>query len=238
MAKNVKKRNWAFVLYPESAPESWREELQRTGLQCAISPLHNKDINPDNTPKKAHYHVILCYSGPTSYNVVKALTDGFNQPIPQALEQVRGYYRYLTHKDNPEKAQYDEREIKTINGFNIADFSELTRSEVTQIKKRLQSLIREVGIYEYADLMDLLQDEERNEEYEVASNNTYFVKQYIDSRRNRGVKAQARGDSVEIISTQMCCPECGSIEVVKSGKTVANRQRWECKDCGKRFVQE
>ena len=103
------------------------ENSSKTGLQCAISPLHDKDMNPDNTPKKPHYHVILTYSGPTSYNVVKALTDGFNQPIPQALEQVRGYYRYLTHKDNPEKAQYDEREIKTINGFNIVDFSELTR---------------------------------------------------------------------------------------------------------------
>ena len=75
MAKNVKKRNWAFVLYPESAPENWREELQKTGLQCAISPLHDRDMNPDSTPKKAHYHVILTYSGPTSYNVVKALTD-------------------------------------------------------------------------------------------------------------------------------------------------------------------
>ena len=95
MAKNIKKRNWAFVLYPESAPADWREQLQKTGLQCAISPLHDKDMNPDNTPKKPHYHVILTYSGPTSYNVVKALTDGFNQPIPQALEQVRGYYRCL-----------------------------------------------------------------------------------------------------------------------------------------------
>ena len=162
MAKNIKKRNWAFVLYPESAPADWREQLQKTGLQCAISPLHDKDMNPDNTPKKSHYHVILTYSGPTSYNVVKALTDGFNQPIPQALEQVRGYYRYLTHKDNPEKAQYDEREIKTINGFNIADFSELTRSEITQIKKTLQALIRQYDIVEYAQLMDFLQDEEMN----------------------------------------------------------------------------
>lgn len=25
MAKNIKKRNWAFVLYPESAPADWRE---------------------------------------------------------------------------------------------------------------------------------------------------------------------------------------------------------------------
>ena len=71
MAKNIKKRNWAFVLYPESAPADWREQLQKTGLQCAISPLHDKDMNPDNTPKKPHYHVILTYSGPTSYNVVK-----------------------------------------------------------------------------------------------------------------------------------------------------------------------
>lgn len=184
MAKNIKKRNWAFVLYPESAPADWREQLQKTGLQCAISPLHDKDMNPDNTPKKPHYHVILTYSGPTSYNVVKALTDGFNQPIPQALEQVRGYYRYLTHKDNPEKAQYDEREVKTINGFNIADFSELTRSEITQIKKTLQALIRQYDIVEYAQLMDFLQDEEMNVEYEVASNNTLFFDRYIGSRRH------------------------------------------------------
>ena len=184
MAKNIKKRNWAFVLYPESAPADWREQLQKTGLQCAISPLHDKDMNPDNTPKKPHYHVILTYSGPTSYNVVKALTDGFNQPIPQALEQVRGYYRYLTHKDNPEKAQYDEREIKTINGFNIADFSELTRSEITQIKKTLQALIRQYDIVEYAQLIDFLQDKEMNVEYEVASNNTLFFDRYIGSRRH------------------------------------------------------
>ena len=204
MAKNVKKRNWAFVLYPESAPENWMEELQKTGLQCAISPLHDKDINPDNTPKKPHYHVILTYSGPTSYNVVKALTDGFNQPIPQALEQVRGYYRYLTHKDNPEKAQYDEREIKTINGFNIADFSELTRSEVTQIKKSLQSLIRQYGITEYAELMDYLQDGEMNVEYEVASSNTYFFDKYIASRRNRPMKPMPKynPETGEVIEEQ------------------------------------
>ncbi len=192
MAKNVKKRNWAFVLYPESAPKNWRERLQETGLQCAVSPLHDKDVDPTGEAKKAHYHVILTYSGPTSYNVVKSLTDSLNQPIPQALEQVKGYYRYFTHKDNPEKAQYDEREITTINGFNIADFSELTRSEVSEIKKLLQSLIRKFDIREYSDLMDYLQDEEMNLEYEVASNNTYFFDKYIASRRNRAIKLNGK----------------------------------------------
>lgn len=248
MAKNVKKRNWAFVLYPESAPENWIEELQRTGLQCAISPLHDKDINPDNTPKKAHYHVILTYSGPTSYNVVKALTDGFNQPIPQPLEQVRGYYRYLTHKDNAEKAQYDDREIKTINGFDIADFTELTRTEITQIKKSLQLLIRQQEITEYAELMDYLQDEDLNTEYEVASNNTYFFNTYITGRRNNPgkfarIKAQENTTVIttpvvmdDVVGPRTCCPKCGSISIVKNGKTTANTQKWLCKDCGKRFV--
>ena len=90
---NVKKRNWAFLVYPESAPVDWQEILQKTGLQCAISPLHDMDLDPTGEPKKAHYHVIACYSGPTSYNVVKSLTDALQCPIPQPLEQVRGYYR-------------------------------------------------------------------------------------------------------------------------------------------------
>lgn len=58
-----------------------------------------------------------------------------------------GYY------DNPEKAQYDEREIKTINGFNIADFSELTRSEITQIKKTLQLIEVELSLVHLLKLL-------------------------------------------------------------------------------------
>ena len=67
-----KKRYWAFVLYPESAPDNWRDFLQQTGLQVAISPLHDKDIDPTGLPKKSHYHIILCYDGPTTFNNVKS----------------------------------------------------------------------------------------------------------------------------------------------------------------------
>ncbi len=183
MAKVVKKRNWAFVLYPESAPADWREQLQLTGLQCAISPLHDKDVNADKTPKKAHYHVIVCYSGPTSYNVVKGLTDSLNQPIPQALEQVRGYYRYLTHKDNPDKYQYSESEITTINGFDIAEYVEMTKSEVLAIKQELTNLIREKDIIEYQDFMDYISDNLDKSRFDVASSNTIYFNTYIKSKR-------------------------------------------------------
>lgn len=184
--KNVKKRNWAFVLYPESAPADWVEQLQLSGLQCAVSPLHDRDVNPTGEPKKPHYHVILCYSGPTAYNVVKALTNGkLGQTIPQPLEQVRGYYRYLTHEDNPEKAQYNKADIRTINGFSIRDFVEMTKSEVIKFKRDVQAFIRDNQITEYGHLMDLLMDagEIMAEHYEVAANNTLFFTAYLTSRR-------------------------------------------------------
>ena len=55
--------------------------------------------------------MIVTYEGPTAQSVVERLTERLNAPKPIPLEQVR-YYRYLTHKDNPEKAQYDEKTFK------------------------------------------------------------------------------------------------------------------------------
>lgn len=182
--KLSKKRNWAFVAYPESLPKNWQEILTQTGLPIAISPLHDKDENPDGTKKKPHYHIILIYSGPTSFSVVQTLTQKLNAPAPIPLEAVRGYYRYLTHKDNPEKKQYDEKDIKTLNDFAILDFVEIKKSEVIKIKKDLQILILKECFVEYADFMDFVLTELTDAEYDVASSHTYFFDKYICSRRN------------------------------------------------------
>ena len=192
--KNVKKRNWAFVLYPESAPADWRELLQKTGLPCAISPLHDRDVNATGEPKKPHYHVMVFYQGPTSYNVVKRLTDGLNQPIPQVVEQVRGYYRYLTHMDNPEKAQYSPSGITTLNGFDIGDYVEMSKSEVTKVCRALMDYIRENDIMEYADLMDMTMCEGVPPEwFDVASSRTLFFTGYLKSRRFRVERRERNG---------------------------------------------
>ena len=86
----MKKKYWAFVLYLESAPENWKELLQLRGIPVCISPYHDKDINPDGTPKKPHYHIILCFPNTTTYNNVKNITDSLNQPIPISLDAVKG----------------------------------------------------------------------------------------------------------------------------------------------------
>lgn len=184
----MKKRYWAFVLYPESAPATWREILQQTGLSICVSPLHDKDINPTGEKKKAHYHIILCYSGPTTEKCVKAITDKLNQPIPIALEQVRGYFRYLTHKDNPEKYQYDEKDITTINDFDIDNYNDLSVSQINAIKIELQKIIRDNDIYEYCDLLDYLLDNDLFSYLDVAQNYTILFNTYITSLRNKHKK--------------------------------------------------
>ena len=186
MIKNVKKRYWAMVLYPDSAPNNWKDELQKTGIQCAISPLHDKDVNPDNTLKKAHYHIILCYEGPTTYSNVLKLTESLNQPIPQPLEQLRGYYRYLVHKDNPEKYQYNEYQITTLNGFDISNYLDLTNSQVVAILKEITKFIDDNNITEYSTLISTFRDNDYlSQMFEIAMNKTIFLNTYITSRRHK-----------------------------------------------------
>ena len=183
----IKKRNWAFVLYPESAPENWLETLRNTGLSIAISPLHDKDLNSNGEPKKAHYHIIMAYNGPTSYNVVKQLTDNLYQPIPQPLEQIKGYYRYFTHQDNPEKAQYNASEIECLNGFNILDFVDYTKSEVLKAKKELVNLILEHGFIEYCDFVNYVLFNRSDLHFDVASGNTLFFNSYLKSAKFKDI---------------------------------------------------
>lgn len=182
---DIKSKFWTCVVYPESAPEDWRENLQISGLKAAISPLHDKDVNPTGEPKKPHFHVILCWDGPTTFkNAERFVKTNFNAPIPKELKSVRGMYNYFSHKDNPEKAQYDENLITHVNQFSLAEFVELTRAEVNNAIKSCMKIIRDVGITEFSGLLDFLEDNGLGDEWDVAKNNVFLFNTYITSKRN------------------------------------------------------
>lgn len=183
--KVTKKRNWAFLIYPDSMPDNWKEIFNLSGLQIAVSPLHDKDLNPDEEEKKPHYHVIVVYGNTTTYNNVLQFTKQLNGTIPKALESVRGYYRYLTHKDNPEKYQYDEKDIQTFGGFDILEFVELTKTQVNKIISELTYIIRDNDIFEYSDLIFYCLDNQLNDYFAVASNHTLYFCNLLNSLRNK-----------------------------------------------------
>ena len=182
---NEKAKYWAFVAYPDSLPENWQEILISTGLPCVVSPLHDADINADDTQKKPHYHIIMCFSNTTTYTNAKKITDSLNATIPKAVKNIKGYYRYLTHQDNPEKAQYSEVDIITLNGFNKLDYFDITRNEILSIKRQVKAFIVEHNINEYCDLLDYLDEANLPELLDCAMSNTILFNTYLKSKRHR-----------------------------------------------------
>lgn len=188
---SLKGRNWAFLIYPESMPDNWYELLQMTGLPCSLSPLHDKDIEPDGTPKKPHYHVICYYENPTTQKSVKEnVTSLVNGTIPIKLESMTGMYRYHLHLDNPEKYQYDDRYRTFINGFDVSKVDSLTYTEISKLLKDIQHFIKDNGILEYSDLLDVLLENDMFNMWDVARNHTLLLNTYITSKRHKIKQSQ------------------------------------------------
>lgn len=183
MGNNIKARHWAIVVYPESAPENWLEMIEETRLSFAVSPLHDKDANPDGEAKKAHWHVILSWDGPQRASAAQKIAEMVNAPIPVRLESVRGAYRYFTHKDNPEKFQYDEKHIKLFNGFDVSEYIALTKEEKYEAIKQIKLLIYENNITEYIALLDELEHQDFNL-FKVACDNTILTNALVRSMRH------------------------------------------------------
>lgn len=198
--RNIKARNWTLEVYPESAPDNWKEELTKTGLAWSCI-LHDQDCNPDGEIKKAHYHVIVCYEGPTTFNSVKNLQRITNGPIPLKLESVIGMYRYFTHKDNPEKFQYDPADIECYNGFEVP----LASADVRRIKSEINMAIIEQGITEYLELI-LYCGHYMGPEYEdVASNHTVFYTQILRGMRHNPSKIESM---INRLNKEAAADEC------------------------------
>ncbi len=86
-------RNFACLVYQDSAPADWLERLEALHVP-AYAVLHDKDEGV-----KPHYHILLCYSGVKSIDQVKADVEtfgGLNQHIENVKDR-RGYLMYMTH---------------------------------------------------------------------------------------------------------------------------------------------
>lgn len=125
MTDKQKSRGWLCVVYPESAPEDWINRLATAGAQVLISPLHDQDLNADGEPKKAHYHVILLWEGPTTASNAQRMVDMISGVGCFPMATLRGAARYLCHMDNPEKHQYDAQDVRQLGGL---DYNEIINS--------------------------------------------------------------------------------------------------------------
>lgn len=149
-------RVWTFILYPESAPDDWVDILENLHIEWIMSPLHDKDRNPepdeDNPYKKPHYHIVLSFSQVKSYKQVEEITSQVNGTIPIRVHNLRSMVRYLIHLDNPEKYQYNQADVHAFGGIDIKDLFACTVTESFDIIGQIEDYVDSNNITEYKDL--------------------------------------------------------------------------------------
>ena len=202
--KDNRARTWTSIVYPESAPENWKEILDGYHVPWVESPLHDKDINPDGSVKKAHWHVILLFDGKKSYEQVKELTDAINAPIPQKTANTKGLVRYLIHMDNPEKYQYKRDEIVCHSGADVDEYFALSSSSRRAVLREMTEFIKDSEIDNFADFIGFCLEKNELDWFDVAMNhNTLAINKLIDSiyqKHNPKVESSKNGSLDEKVA--------------------------------------
>ena len=176
-------KTWVFIGYPESMPEDWKTKLQ--DMMIAVSPLHDKDVNPDGEMKKPHYHIVLRYSSNKSYNQVCKDIEPFNGSIPQKIKSMKGQIRYLVHADNAEKAQYKQSDILVIGGWDITQYFTLTQADRHNHIADMMDFVDDNGIMEFNGLLRYARKHRRDDWFPLlCDNSAYVMDKYICSIRN------------------------------------------------------
>ena len=176
--RQKRKEYWLFEFYPDSAPENWRDIINSWMVDCLVSPLHDKDVNEDGTPKKAHYHGILFFETLKTFEQVAELIKPLNGPIPQRpFGSKRNCARYLCHLNNPEKYQYDEQEVSE---FQSACYAELKQrdNDKYEVIGEMMDWIDEQGQFSYAVLLRFARDNKPDWFRCLCDNGTYVMKEY------------------------------------------------------------
>jgi len=180
-------RNWTAIVYPESAPENWREIINGQRISWVESPLHEFDTDENGEVKKSHWHVLFLFEGKKSFKQIQEITDSINAPKPEKVASVRSLVRYMAHLDDPERYQYKISDIKAHGGADIASHlkaSVLSRHE--SIAEMVDFIIEE-NISEFIDFLGYARHNRRDDWFPVLcdSGGAYVIGQAIKSKRNK-----------------------------------------------------
>lgn len=193
--KDERTRNWTFVVYPESAPENWREIIDELRVPWVESPLHDKDVNPDGEIKKAHWHVMVMFSSKKSYAQIREITMQLRSPNPQKVSNAKGMIRYFSHMDNPEKYQYKKSDIIAHSGADIASYLSATTTERYELIREMMEFVGSQDITEMKELLDHAMRERFDDWFPLlCDNSAYIVDAYIKSNRFKSDRSERKNE--------------------------------------------
>lgn len=179
----TRKKNWCFIVYPESAPTDWIKQLDDMHIQGYISPLHDRDIEDDGyTPKKPHYHVLIKFTASIGYH---AALDKFNFLELKYIKPIDSFppmARYLCHLDHKEKAQYNPDDVIALGGMPNywSEYIDGNYNKYQTISDILDFIREEsVGLLSFSDLLTYARIHHELNWYNCILDNVYLIRTLI-----------------------------------------------------------
>lgn len=175
-------RNYATIVYPESAPENWQELLASNFVPAFISPLHDVDINPTGEKKKAHYHVILMFDSVKTMEQAAEVISTFNGVGCEVVKSMRGYARYLCHLDNPEKAQYNTADVRSLCGADYIGTIGLAIDKYVAISE-MEEFCDKYNVVSFYALSKYARSHRQDWHRVLADSATVYMREYLQSKK-------------------------------------------------------
>lgn len=140
---------------------------QLKGLATFLAITHDKDINEETGELvEPHTHLYFEYSTPRKITTIANLLN-IETNFIEIVRNKKMFVRYLTHLDNPEKAQYPPFEVYTNNGLTYSQMimgGQMTNTEILEFvyQGRTLDLIDSVPTYKLAAIQRLAHYESNN----------------------------------------------------------------------------
>lgn len=182
----MRARAWTAAVYPDSAPENWQEILREQLIECLISPLHDKDIEPTGEKKKAHWHVVISFKNPTTFEKACEIFSTINAVVPPMeqckVKDFKQMARYLCHLDQPDKHRYPIDEVVSIGAI---DYPALVMSGADEdaMLDEIFDFIQQYDIRRFCDFIDLVRSQKPEWRRVVYHQYNGLVSRYIKDRR-------------------------------------------------------
>lgn len=177
-----RKRNFATVVYPDSAPDNWKDILSKHHIPVFISPLHDKDINPTGEEKKPHFHVLMMFEGKKSVDQVTEIFTTFNGVGCEVVNSVRGYARYLCHLDNPEKAQYSADGVESLCGADYYNVIGLATDKYKALCE-MEEFCEQYDVDSFFALARYASVHRSDWSRVLKDNGSFYMREYLQSRK-------------------------------------------------------
>lgn len=199
---------WLFIFYEDSAPSDWKSVLSELQVRFWVSPVHDRDVwtasdekkNPEHKEgklKKPHRHGIVQFEHSRTLAEVQDVIRVLNGPTNiKRCEDLSASVRYLIHKDDSAKAQYDRDDVLCFGGADPEALDSVGKAERYIELNRMRRFIREHDIVDLYRFVDYCDECESRWARLLDDSCIYPIERYIGSRRAAKKDGSYRSDPI------------------------------------------